>query len=647
MSETTTTRTLAIFAAAVLIAGCAGTGSTRVQPKPVLHAGIRAEAMAIPERDEIRHGVKNGVLRLDAGDYESALEHFQSGLRLNPRDGHLHFLHALAYHLQSLSGDTTRQDLAETGYRLALKYDPGNYWAAYMLGQIYFSQRRFLDAENQFSYGLLFAPDNQALLRALSVASYYARNVDVGYWAASRAYQKAPEDPAALRALLFNRAALGDIDGALRALGDYRDQRARSGSAGQAWRAGTADALAERIVDWQKLHRVGQVHAQAGGREVFGSDAEAEGTPLDLDTGRGGTSPAREESGPTGSAKTDAADKPRGETADGSARSPSGVPRMAMIDVIILSTEESRSQARGVNLLAGLQATLTGTLYARSRVSGVEAGSDISTDTTTRFSPTLSLASLTYNLNIFNDGVNKAEVLAQPTLLAVENQTSKFYSGAVLHVEIRGTVADEGSLKELPIGLHMEVTPRFHDEDTVEIVVRARRDNIEERFQETSVRAFAQVTTTSVDATAVLRFGETLILSGMSERENAQSRDGVPFLQHVPILQYLFSRKEDQQARKSVIVLLTPRKPEVVDGKVAARDPDSLSRREPQQQTHTQELRKSLGINRISNVEFALRMLSGSALYRNFRQGDLKLDAWHDSDTLAGAIRRTLGFLYY
>ena len=318
-----------------------------------------------------------------------------------------------------------------------------------------------------------------------------------------------------------------------------------------------------------------------------------------------------------------------------------------MIDVIILSTEESRSQAKGVNLLSGLQATLTGTLYARTRKLGTEGGDDASSQTTTNFSPTLSLASLTYNLNIFNDGVNKAEVLARPTLLAVENQTSKFYSGAVLHVEIRGTVADEGSLRELPIGLHMAVTPRFHDDDTVEIVVHAQRDNIEERFQETSVRAFAQVTTTSVDATAVLKFGETLILSGLAEHENASSRDGVPILQSIPILQYLFSRKEDEQSRKSVIVLLTPRKPEVVDGKVAARDPDALAGREPPRNVHTKELRNSLGIEKTSNLEAALHMLSGSALYRVVRQGDLFLDAWTDNDTLADALRRTLGFFYY
>ena len=643
MRKPTAIVALAACAVLTLVAGCAGTGRTQVQPKPAWHADVRTEALALPAHDDIRRSVKNGVLQLYAGDYAAALEYFRSGLRLNPRDGQLHFLHALTYHLQSLSGDVTRQDLAETGYLLALKYDPGNFWAAYLLGQIYFSQRRFVDAENQFSYGLQFAPENQTLLRALSVASYYTRNVGIGQWAAGRVYRTAPSDPAALRTLLFNRAAAGDIAGAVRSLDEYREavRRARDAKPGQARPVAVADALTGRIADWEKYHRGGPTYAQQGAREVFGSDAQPEGTLLDL--GRRGAGETREGSAPDSTPRPDARSQPR----DDSARAPPDLPRMAMIDVIILSTEESRSQAKGVNLLSGLQATLTGTLYARTRKLGTEGGDDASSQTTTNFSPTLSLASLTYNLNIFNDGVNKAEVLARPTLLAVENQTSKFYSGAVLHVEIRGTVADEGSLRELPIGLHMAVTPRFHDDDTVEIVVHAQRDNIEERFQETSVRAFAQVTTTSVDATAVLKFGETLILSGLAEHENASSRDGVPILQSIPILQYLFSRKEDEQSRKSVIVLLTPRKPEVVDGKVAARDPDALAGREPPRNVHTKELRNSLGIEKTSNLEAALHMLSGSALYRVVRQGDLFLDAWTDNDTLADALRRTLGFFYY
>jgi len=632
------------------IAGCAGTSPSFDSQKLVLNPDVRAKVMAVQDRDEIKRNVKNGILQMDAGNYESALKYFQAGIRLNPRHGHLHFLNALTYHFQSLSGDSTRLELAETGYRLALKFDPGNYWAAYMLGQIYFSQQRYLNAQNQFAYGLLFAPKNQTLLRALSVASYYTKNAELGQWAANKAYTLSPENPSTLLTLLFNRAAIGDIDGASKALNEYQHfiQGEKSQSHTQEWKMLSVNHLAERVADWGDYHQYRNKYAQAGVSEIFGTGAQAEGTLLDIDSAPGVKVLPDNGSSPTDTKGANDKQQSNGGAAKGEpTKKALNLPRMALIDVVILSIEESRSQTKGVNLLAGLEATLSGTLYARERTLGSDSGADASRDTATYFSPTLTFTGLKYNLNIFNDGVNKAEVLARPTLLAVENQTSKFYSGAILHVEIRGTLADDGSLEQLPIGIHMEVTPHFHDDETIEIVVHAQRDNIEDKFEETSVRTVAQVTTTSVDSTAILKFGETLILSGLSEHGNTHSKDGVPLLQNIPMVQYLFSREEDQQTKKSVIVLLTPHKPAVVNGDVAIRDPDLLTKQEQQKQIYTSELKQKFGIKVTKNIDAAFALLSGSELARNFRNGDLKLDDWHDGDTLSGALRRILGFLYY
>ncbi len=59
------------------------------------------------------------------------------------------------------------------------------------------------------------------------------------------------------------------------------------------------------------------------------------------------------------------------------------------------------------------------------------------------------LLGLEYNLNIFNDGKNKAEVLARPSLVATENQTSEFFSGGELHVQLSSQNSD-GSMVDIP-----------------------------------------------------------------------------------------------------------------------------------------------------------------------------------------------------
>lgn len=621
--------------------GCMNTSIQYASVKPTLDPTIRQHVSAIKDDNEITHSVKRGILMLDSGNYPEALKSFQAGLRLNPKYGQLHFLQGLTYHLQSLSGDSSKVELAKTGYTVALKFDPANYWASYFLGQIYFSEQRYLDAQNQFSYGLLYAPDNLSLLKALSIAAYYSKNTDIGHWAAQKAYQNNPADKAALRAMLFNSAANGNFDLARNTLTKYQQLGSYDQTKGQDLQTdfSSSQILNERLEDWETFHKAHKQYAQLEDHQVYGSDAQAEGTLMDFDERL--SNRYQDEGSPL-------ADSIRSSDTN---KNRQNFPRMAAIDVVILSTEESRFQNRGVNLLAGLQATLEGTLYSRIKQTGHQTTFNssnpqkVNTDLES-FDATFIFSALNYNFNIFNDGVNKTEILARPSLLAVEEETSRFYSGAILHVQLSSINAD-GSLEDIPIGLHMEVTPKFLDEETLEIVVHARRDSIESNFEEVGFTAFSQTSTTSIDSTAVLKFGETLILSGLSENENNNVKDGVPLLQNIPVLQYLFSNENALQTKRSVIILLTPRKPQFINGDLTTEELTELSRQQKQKNAPTKELIKKHGIKLTSNVDAAFAVLREGELYREFRQGDLKLEYWHDGDTLGGALKRTLNFLYY
>jgi type II secretory pathway component GspD/PulD (secretin) len=59
----------------------------------------------------------------------------------------------------------------------------------------------------------------------------------------------------------------------------------------------------------------------------------------------------------------------------------------------------------------------------------------------------------------------------------------------------------------------------------------------------------------------VLSLGQTLILSGLSQREATTARSGVPILMYIPILKYLFSEWTTITTDSAVIILLTPRDP--------------------------------------------------------------------------------------
>ena len=74
------------------------------------------------------------------------------------------------------------------------------------------------------------------------------------------------------------------------------------------------------------------------------------------------------------------------------------------------------------------------------------------------------------------------------------------------------------------------------------------------------IRTYRRISSkVTVASEAVLSLGQTLILSGLSQREAHKGRSGVPYLRDIPILKYLFSTETTIQADAAVIILLTPR----------------------------------------------------------------------------------------
>jgi Flp pilus assembly secretin CpaC len=184
----------------------------------------------------------------------------------------------------------------------------------------------------------------------------------------------------------------------------------------------------------------------------------------------------------------------------------------------------------------------------------------------------LFVASVDYNVNIANASLDRVAVLARPHLTTLSGTPANFLVGGEIVFKVSGL--NSGDIKPFPFGTTLAVTPtllRTTGDDgspRVHVSVEAGR---------TSVLSLLDVTTgvqdqvtfdkVSVSSQAVVGLGQTLILSGLSQRENRTGRSGVPGLMYVPILKYLFSTRSTVQNDNAVIILLTPRDPAFMDQK--------------------------------------------------------------------------------
>lgn len=325
------------------------------------------------------------------------------------------------------------------------------------------------------------------------------------------------------------------------------------------------------------------------------------------------------------------------------------IPKMALVDVTIIRSEEINSTIKGVNLLTGLQVAFNYTALSLNDTKTQDLVNPINPTYTLTNTKLVSLAApqaINYSLNIFNDNVDYNEVLARPTLTAVDGKTSEFFSGAILHVELDGVAGSEGTIESIPIGVRLQVTPTFLTDKTVRYEVQAARAFIENRAAQAGFNNFTQTTKTEVKGSVIMRFGEALVISGLSEIEDERLKDGVPLLQSIPGVQYLFSQENTTNTKKSVLILVTPRKPRYTYSEGTPK-PDAKKTADAKQPNLKTLKSRPDWFKHAHHVDAIIGHMQTRPLFREFRTGDVSMEDWENPFTLSAILERTISFLYY
>lgn len=247
--------------------------------------------------------------------------------------------------------------------------------------------------------------------------------------------------------------------------------------------------------------------------------------------------------------------------------------KQVFVDAVIILSRETDEKSRGVNLLNGLQlqyGLTTGTTRFGTSNWGQYAdalnkypvlgttGANPELNYSSLVTNALSLTTLTYNLNIFNDFSEHDQILSRPTLLAREGKTAEYFSGSDLLIGVAGI--NTGEVQIIPVGLRMTVTPTFLKDGSLDLDVNIGREFLTEGQSSTvgtfttAARTIKENTHTSVN----IRYGETVILSALSEDFNSASGNKAPGIGDLPLLRYAFNRKVKQRQNTSLLVLLTP-----------------------------------------------------------------------------------------
>jgi tetratricopeptide (TPR) repeat protein len=500
-----------------------------------------------------------------AGDWPRAQAGFAAALREDLRNPQLQYLNALAYDQLSRRGDAAATDLARVGYRNAIAFDPGHYWAHLQLGYLDLDSGEYAAAQDAFANAVREQPDRWEAVYGLGVASWYLGDAGLALLAARKLEQIEPGNPLGLRLLALATAAHGD-DAAVEMA-----QRLHNTDPG--------DRFASRRIS--EVLRLAQ--SRDYDRSPFGLTDPDDGSPVGDE--------------------------------------------QVVIDVTIILSSQVDARIRGINLLDGLKVQYGyENIYRANRSSGEDWNSNRS------ITSSINIPQLTYSLNLFNNSGQIYQVLARPSLTAFLGQESEFFAGRTVNVGVSGI--NLGSLQPIDVGVGLRVRPESIEGNKVKFTLSANRSFLSRdqagNFTE-SLTTFKQ----RVSATAEVEFGQTLLLSALSEQVRDDIESKTPGLGDIPVMSTLFNNRTTLSRTESLLILVTPMRPT----SISTRDrdpPQSVEALRQHWESWIDPKSSAYAIQeRIGAQHFFTGARSGDLRWRQAVSEDLLLEALDENTQLA------------
>jgi type IV pilus assembly protein PilQ len=144
------------------------------------------------------------------------------------------------------------------------------------------------------------------------------------------------------------------------------------------------------------------------------------------------------------------------------------------------------------------------------------------------------------------------EVLAKPQITTLDNTEARIFMGE--QVPIR--VLDENGRQAVQLqdaGTSLQVTPHVTSDGRVLLDLNPEKNSFRN-----DPGAGVVLQKQSARTSVLVNDGETVVIAGLTTKEESQVETGVPLLKDIPILGWLFKRKSTLLRKRDLIIFVTP-----------------------------------------------------------------------------------------
>lgn len=159
------------------------------------------------------------------------------------------------------------------------------------------------------------------------------------------------------------------------------------------------------------------------------------------------------------------------------------------------------------------------------------------------------------------------KIISNPTIATLDNQEAKILVGEVFNIPTYVTDTSTGRLTisgytARDLGIKLTVTPHINPQGDIVVELHPEVSSFLSFDNFGNVLA-PRFSTREAETTVMIKDGQTIVIGGLVKENIVDTRYKVPFLGDIPILGYLFSKKEKTIDKTDLLFFITTR---IIDG---------------------------------------------------------------------------------
>ena len=158
----------------------------------------------------------------------------------------------------------------------------------------------------------------------------------------------------------------------------------------------------------------------------------------------------------------------------------------------------------------------------------------------------------------------KTEILSRPSILARNNQQATINIGQRIPI-ITGTTFNattgtpNNQYQYQNIGIILRVTPFINPDNTVEMIVSPEISALSDTKIDIGAGVLVPaIDNRSADTVVVVESGKTVVIGGLIANQKIERDTKVPILGDIPLIGYAFKRKQKQNTKTELLIMMTP-----------------------------------------------------------------------------------------